>query len=151
MIAFCRHMVAIAGGLLVSTLFATACGTSDLVVGDDSRDTPDEGPPDTSTRSDTSTADSSSDAAHDATADAKADVTCPELIQPPPGFCDGGPFAPTYNGDGCISGFVCAPVLCAAAGGTCVGIAPGACPAGHTGDASKYSCGGGIGVQCCLP
>lgn len=76
---------------------------------------------------------------------------CPSIAQPAPGFCDGGPYAPTYDSKACVVGFACAPVACTSAGGTCVGLAPGACTTGHVGDATKYSCGSGIGVMCCLP
>ena len=78
-------------------------------------------------------------------------VSCPELQQPPPGFCDGGPIAQTFAANGCVNGFACAPVACAAAGGGCVGLAPGNCPSNHIGDANRYSCGGGLGTMCCLP
>jgi hypothetical protein len=78
-------------------------------------------------------------------------VTCPELAQPPPGFCDGGGYAPLYDAKACIVGFACTPVACTSAGGTCVGIAPGSCPNNKFGDATKYSCGGGVGSGCCLP
>ena len=41
---------------------------------------------------------------------------------------------------------------CEGSGGQCVGLAPGACAApNQSGDATIYDCGGGIGVQCCLP
>jgi hypothetical protein len=40
---------------------------------------------------------------------------------------------------------------CEAAGGSCVALAPGACADGTVGDANDYSCGGGLGVMCCLP
>ena len=40
---------------------------------------------------------------------------------------------------------------CEAAGGTCVPLAPDACYIGSVGDATEYSCGGGVGVECCLP
>lgn len=40
---------------------------------------------------------------------------------------------------------------CQAAGGQCVGITPSSCQNGTWGDANQYSCGGGIGVGCCLP
>ncbi len=40
---------------------------------------------------------------------------------------------------------------CEAAGGTCVPLVPDACANGTVGDARTYSCGGGLGVQCCLP
>ena len=78
-------------------------------------------------------------------------VACPELAQPAPNFCDGGPYAPLYDAKACIVGFACTPVACTTAGGTCVGIAPGSCPNNNFGDATKYSCGGGIGSGCCLP
>ncbi len=151
--AYCKRLLVLASGVALATFLATACGSSDLLVGDDSRDTPDGPGADTSPLSDaaSSDADASKDASSDVATDAKGDVTCPELVQPPPGFCDGGPFAPTYNGDGCINGFACTPVLCTTAGGACVAVVPGACTSGHVGDASKYSCGSGIGVMCCLP
>lgn len=40
---------------------------------------------------------------------------------------------------------------CVAAGGSCVALVPRACPMGIIGAADTYSCGPGIGVQCCLP
>ena len=40
---------------------------------------------------------------------------------------------------------------CDAAGGSCVPLVPDACAIGTVGDASVYSCGGGVGVECCLP
>jgi hypothetical protein len=44
------------------------------------------------------------------------------------------------------------PVSCTSAGGTCVALTPTACPApGVVGDATLYTCGGGLGVECCLP
>lgn len=76
---------------------------------------------------------------------------CPSLAQPPAGFCDGGPIVPLYNAKACVSGFGCAPVACATAGGTCVAVVPGACAPDKIGDAAKYSCGGGVGTACCLP
>jgi hypothetical protein len=39
---------------------------------------------------------------------------------------------------------------CVQAGGECVGLAPGNCD-GEVGDARKYSCGGGLGIECCFP
>jgi hypothetical protein len=80
---------------------------------------------------------------------------CPELVQPPPGFCPGGSIVPRHDAStGCIVGFDCVPAptnACAAAGGTCVGLAPSSCAAGHWADATTHSCGGGIGVGCCMP
>jgi hypothetical protein len=40
---------------------------------------------------------------------------------------------------------------CEAAGGECVALYPGNCANGTVGDANEYSCGGGLGVMCCLP
>jgi hypothetical protein len=40
---------------------------------------------------------------------------------------------------------------CQASGGTCVPLVPDACEFGSVGDATQYSCGGGLGVECCLP
>jgi hypothetical protein len=40
---------------------------------------------------------------------------------------------------------------CEAAGGTCAPLVPDACEIGSIGDATQYSCGGGLGVECCLP
>src|SRR5689334_6788644 len=39
---------------------------------------------------------------------------------------------------------------CAAAGGTCVGLSPTSCQNGYWADATKASCGSGLGVGCCL-
>ncbi len=44
-----------------------------------------------------------------------------------------------------------ASTACEAAGGSCVPLVPRACPAGIVGDATWYACGGGVGVECCLP
>ena len=38
---------------------------------------------------------------------------------------------------------------CAKAGGDCVALSPGSCD-GTVGDARKYSCGSGLGVECCF-
>ncbi|MBI5482216.1 MAG: hypothetical protein HY906_25395 [Deltaproteobacteria bacterium] len=40
---------------------------------------------------------------------------------------------------------------CEVAGGECVALYPGSCADGEVGDANTYSCGGGLGVMCCLP
>jgi len=40
---------------------------------------------------------------------------------------------------------------CESAGGSCVAVVPRACPGGIVGAADVYSCGRGIGTQCCLP
>jgi hypothetical protein len=80
-------------------------------------------------------------------------VTCPIIEAPPPGFCAGGHIVQRTNEDGCTRPECVpdAPTACAAAGGTCVGLAPGSCAPGHWADATTHSCGGGIGVGCCLP
>jgi hypothetical protein len=78
--------------------------------------------------------------------------TCPQLAPPSPSFCDGGPIAAKYDTFGCVVGYACAPIGCEEGGGQCVGLTPTACPAPKKfGDATKYSCGGGIGSACCLP
>lgn len=40
---------------------------------------------------------------------------------------------------------------CEAGGGRCVAVVPSACARGVVGHADWYSCGGGLGVMCCLP
>jgi hypothetical protein len=41
---------------------------------------------------------------------------------------------------------------CATGGGRCTGLGPHGCGVGNqTGDANQFSCGGGLGVMCCLP
>ena len=40
---------------------------------------------------------------------------------------------------------------CTGAGGACVALVPNNCAAGHIGSATTYSCGGGLGLECCLP
>ncbi len=44
-----------------------------------------------------------------------------------------------------------AGATCESAGGSCVALSPGSCNEGSIGDATRYSCGGGDGVECCLP
>ncbi len=78
-------------------------------------------------------------------------VQCPSIIAPGPNFCDGGTYAAKYASNGCMTSFACAPVLCTAAGGTCVPLVPGSCPTNHYGDATKYDCGLNLGTTCCLP
>lgn len=78
---------------------------------------------------------------------------CPELVQPPPGFCPGGSVVPRKGANGCTVGFDCvsSPNACVAGGGKCVGLSPSSCPGGNWADATTHSCGGGLGVGCCLP
>jgi len=159
---YTRRLATLARALLVAGLGAgggagavVACGSGDLVVGDDSRDAsqpalPDAALPDTAPPGPNDMDSSTTDAATDAAGDGSP-ANCPELVQPAPGFCDGGPYAPLYDSKACIVGFACTPVSCTSAGGTCVGLAPGTCPGNKFGDANKYSCGGGLGVACCLP
>jgi len=40
---------------------------------------------------------------------------------------------------------------CVAGGGECVALTPSSCKDGTWGDADTYSCGGMLGVACCLP
>ena len=67
--------------------------------------------------------DVSADAATDASVDVTTDVTSPDGAVP----------------------------RCESAGGRCVALVPSACADGVTGSADWYSCGGGLGVMCCLP
>ena len=80
---------------------------------------------------------------------------CPELTPPSPGFCPGGSVVPRYDpSTACLIGFDCVPGAtnaCTGGGGTCVGLSPSSCAAGHWASATTHSCGGGIGVGCCLP
>jgi hypothetical protein len=39
--------------------------------------------------------------------------------------------------------------FCAAVGASCVGLAPSSCKGGTVLDANNFSCGGGLGVECC--
>ncbi len=39
---------------------------------------------------------------------------------------------------------------CTSVGGQCVGLAPSSCTGGTWADATKVTCGGGIGVGCCI-
>jgi hypothetical protein len=142
--------------LLVCTV-VVACGNHEIVVGDDTaiadgasdQSIPDATPP--------PSLDGGQDGAldgdvpiPDASFDSAPDRDCPLPTPPPPGLCDGGPVAQTFNTMGCTSGYLCAPAVCSNAGGRCVGLAPGTCPGDKFGDSAKYTCGG-IGVGCCLP
>jgi hypothetical protein len=40
---------------------------------------------------------------------------------------------------------------CESGGGTCVPLVPDACAFGTVADANQFSCGGGLGVECCMP
>ncbi len=100
--------------------------------------------------------------------------SCPQLAPPAPGFCSNGRTVLVKNKAGCSVGLDCivadagpadsgrtdsgsASNACTKAGGTCTGLSPSACgngpfdPSGHWGSAAKFSCGGAIGVGCCLP
>lgn len=138
---------------------AAACGESAIVVGDDTTASPsppaplvdpDAAPFDGGFEEDARPItvppkDGGSDGA------SAPDVTCPTLSPPAPSFCDGASPVPKYDSNGCIVGYGCAPLDCTSAGGSCVALTPGSCPGNKFGDATKYSCGGGLGVGCCLP
>ncbi len=81
---------------------------------------------------------------------------CPDLVAPSPGFCPGGKVTEKKDASGC-SYYDCEAAdagptnTCTGAGGTCEALTPAnnaSCP--RWGDASKFSCGGGVGVGCCL-
>jgi hypothetical protein len=119
--------------------FAIACTDTDIVLGDDTSPAEPERltmPTDTSAES---ASEAGSPDAAPPVKDSGPDVSC------------GGPIAAKYSANGCVSGYACAPLACSAAGGACVGLSPGSCPSMHYGDATKYDCGGGLGVTCCLP
>jgi len=140
-----------------------ACSEGAIVIGDDTEVAP--SAPDSLIDPDASPFDASTDDVPPITvnppdsgkeagpiADAGKDVSCPTLSPPAPGFCDGASPVPLYDSNACIVGYGCALVPCATAGGACVGISPSSCPAPKKwGDATKYTCGGGIGSGCCLP
>lgn len=149
--------------LAVLASVAAACGGSAIVVGDDTTSAspstpdpilaPDAAPFDATDPPDGGDpikvpAPDASDAAEDAP---PIDAGCPMLTPPAPGFCDGATPVPLYASNGCVAGYGCAPVACASAGGSCVALTPTSCASGKWGDATKYSCGGGLGVGCCLP
>lgn len=172
-VAFAGVVLACGGGSLV-----VGDDSRDATPPSDEGAAPDTLPPDANAK-DTSTGDAKSDAPPRTCAAApggpgtcmmpgdaceKADTTgltcptagdfccitmCPELAPPPPA-CDGG-YTALYDSKACVVGFSCGPVACSAAGGTCVGLAPGSCKNNKFGDATKYSCGPGIGSGCCLP
>jgi hypothetical protein len=79
--------------------------------------------------------------------------SCPELVQPGPGYCTNGNIVTKTNAAGCTY-YDCVldggPAMnpCVAGGGSCIGLVPSACPAPQSW--SSLSCGGGVGVGCCL-
>jgi hypothetical protein len=79
-------------------------------------------------------------------------VKCPMPTPPAPGFCSDGRIVTGKDANGCRTYDCVRPTnACTAAGGACVGLAPASCPNGTWGDAATHSCGGGVGVGCCLP
>ena len=150
-------------GVVSACAVVVACSDGAIVIGDDTDPNTDvtPSPPDGLVDPDAEPFDASTDDAPPITVppkdggadgDEQNDVSCPTLSPPAPGFCDGASPVPKYDANACIVGYGCAPLDCAAAGGQCVGLAPGSCPAPKKfGDATKYSCGGGIGSGCCLP
>lgn len=78
---------------------------------------------------------------------------CPALSPPAPGWCADGTITPKKDATGCTVGYDCVkttPTSCTSVGGQCVAISPTSCASGRWGDATKFSCGGGVGVGCCL-
>ncbi len=149
-------------GAFAAVVMAAACSGAAIVVGDDTTLPPSPHDPFVAPEADlvdAAGADGppikvpppSEAGASDADTDAKSDASCPTLAPPAPGFCDGASPVPKYDSNACIIGYGCALLDCGTAGGTCVGLAPGSCPSNNIGDAAKYSCGGGLGVACCLP
>ncbi len=150
-------MTRIAGVAIAIAAFV-ACGQTAIVVGDDTA--PTSSPSDSLIDPDAAPFDGSTDDAPPITVppedggdggDAADDASCPTLSPPSPSFCDGATPVAKYDSKGCVVGYGCAPLDCASAGGQCVAITPTACATGTFGDATKYSCGGGLGVGCCLP
>lgn len=80
-------------------------------------------------------------------------ITCPTLSPPAPGFCTGGTITPKKAANGCVTGYDCvkpAQTQCEAKGGECVALTPTSCAGGTWADATTHSCGGGLGVGCCI-
>jgi MYXO-CTERM domain-containing protein len=71
---------------------------------------------------------------------------CMQLLCEIPSAHDAGT-PDTGAGDAISPGLI----ACATAGGKCVGVVPNACSDGHVGSPNTYTCGGGIGDECCLP
>ncbi|MFO0652660.1 MAG: hypothetical protein U0326_40970 [Polyangiales bacterium] len=85
------------------------------------------------------TADAATDVTADATPDVTADATPDVTVDVATDVT-----ADATSPDGAIP-------RCESAGGRCVALVPSACADGVTGNADWYSCGGGLGVMCCLP
>jgi len=148
-VTFPRSLATVLVAAAAVVIFAaSACTNADLVVGDDTatkfagggEPSLDGGP------SPVNDAGGGFDAALDGFVPGEG---CAVAAPPPPGWCDGGPVAVLYTFDGCTKGFMCGPVACTTAGGTCVPSAPGSCGAGNPGSATMYTCAPGTG--CCLP
>ncbi len=78
---------------------------------------------------------------------------CPTLSPPAPGFCTNGTIEARKDEAGCVRGYDCVQSTkneCEQKGGQCVGLTPSSCVGGTWADASTHSCGGGIGVGCCV-
>lgn len=90
--------------------------------------------------------------------------SCPQLSPPAPSFCPDGTITPRKDASGCIRGYECeagdagAPdggdsglATCESIGGQCAGLATSSCKGmGRWADMSKVTCGGAIGVGCCV-
>jgi hypothetical protein len=65
------------------------------------------------------------------------------------GSIDAAPIDASEHDGGADASTADAGTTCAEMGGACVPVVPGSCPSGRFGDPA--SCGGGVGVTCCLP
>lgn len=88
----------------------------------------------------------------------RADTDCPPGLTCASAGCRASSSCRTdtqcASGQACVGGVCVARQsnACVAAGGTCRGLRPGACgPDARPGDVSTYSCGGPVGVMCCVP
>lgn len=90
--------------------------------------------------------------------------SCPQLSPPAPSFCPDGTITPRKDASGCIRGYECEPrdggssdggdaglVTCDSLGGLCAGLSTSSCKGmGRWADMSKVTCGGAVGVGCCV-
>jgi len=106
---------------------------------------PDASPPDVTDAAPDATPDVASDATPDAMdigPDVAPDASPDAMDAAPDVTPDIKPDAAPPDGD---------VPRCESAGGRCAPLVPMACADGVTGNAAWYSCGGGLGVVCCLP
>lgn len=139
----------------LALLGATHCGdstspdasTSDVTDAVATDVTPDVTPDATIDATPDTTVDATPDATPDATVDATPDAT---IDATPDVAIDAMPDVATDAMTDVASPDGAVP-RCESAGGRCVALVPSACTDGVTGNADWYSCGGGLGVMCCLP